>query len=106
MRLLIVLVLTGLALGAAGAAQASEAGDRCAGLKTFRLPHLEVEDARIVAAGPAGASQLPEHCLFQAVISRRTSKAGQRLGVGFELRLPTDWNGRFVFEGGGGLDGS
>ena len=105
MRLLIVLVLTGLALGAAGAAQASEAGDRCAGLKTFRLPHLEVEDARIVAAGPAGASQLPEHCLFQAVISRRTSKAGQRLGVGFELRLPTDWNGRFVFEGGGGLDG-
>lgn len=25
--------------------------------------------------------------------------------MGFELRMPTTWNGRFLFQGGGGLDG-
>ena len=111
MRLLVVLFLAWLA---AGAAQASETADRCAALKAFAWPHLQVEDVRLVAEGPLEASgtgppavdvRLPEHCLFRAVISPRTSASRQRLGVGFELRLPTSWNGRFVFEGGGGLDG-
>ncbi len=114
MRLLIVFMTAWLALGAAGAARASEAGDRCAALKAFAWPHLRVDEAQLVPEGPAQAPRagppmssimLPEHCLFRAVISPRTSKAGQQLGVGFELRLPTAWNGRFVFEGGGGLDG-
>ena len=114
MRLLVILAAAWLGLGAASAARASEAGDRCAALKAFAWPHLQVEEARLVAAGPAAAApggppagdvQLPEHCLFRAVISPRTSAAGQRLGVGFELRLPVAWNGRFLFEGGGGLDG-
>ena len=114
MRLLIVLLLTGLMVGAAGGARASEASDRCASLKAFSWPHLQVEESRLVAEGPVESStgaralaglRLPEHCLFRAVISPRTSAAGQRLGVGFELRLPTAWNGKFLFEGGGGLDG-
>ena len=113
MKTLTLLVTAWIALAAAGAAHASDTGDRCAALKAFPWPHLQVEEARLVAAGPAdGATgpsmqpaQLPEHCLFRAVISPRTSAAGQRLGVGFELRLPVAWNGRFVFEGGGGLDG-
>jgi feruloyl esterase len=113
MRSLIVLVLAWMAFGATGA-HASEAGDRCAALKSFPSPHLQVEEAGLVAAGPAEGPSgppstqtvlLPEHCLLRAVISPRTSASGQRLGVGFELRLPTNWNGRFVFEGGGGLDG-
>ncbi|HEY5409800.1 MAG TPA: tannase/feruloyl esterase family alpha/beta hydrolase [Caulobacteraceae bacterium] len=114
MRLLIVVVLAWLACGAGAAAQANETANRCVGLKAFAWPHLQVEEARLVAAGPAPSPggptppqdlQLPEHCLFRAVISPRTSASGPRLGVGFELRLPTAWNGRFVFEGGGGLDG-
>ena len=114
MRLLVILVLAMLTGGAAGSAQASETADRCAALKAFAWPHLQTEDVRLVAEGPMEASgggpparsvSLPEHCLFRAVISPRTSASGQRLGVGFELRLPTAWNGRFVFEGGGGLDG-
>ena len=27
------------------------------------------------------------------------------MGIGIELRLPLEWNGRFLFQGGGGLDG-
>ena len=110
MRRLIALIAA--MLGFAGAAHAAEPGDRCAALKGFVWPHLVVEEARLVPAGPADVPReappgtaLPEHCLLRAVISPRTSPAGQRLGVGFELRLPSDWNGRFAFEGGGGLDG-
>ena len=39
------------------------------------------------------------------MLAARTGAAGQRLGVGMELRLPLEWNGRFLFQGGGGLDG-
>jgi feruloyl esterase len=64
----------------------------------------------IVQAGPeqipGGASlQLPEHCLYRGTLAPRTGTDGQRFGIGFELRLPTQWNGGFVFQGGGGLDG-
>ncbi len=112
MKFLIAAAVTWMAL--AGQALAAEAGDRCAALKAYPLPHMQVEEPSLVAAGPAQGPvglpgspviSLPEHCLFRAVISPRSSAAGQRLGVGFELRLPTSWNGRFVFEGGGGLDG-
>ena len=114
MRLLIVAAVACLSWTVAGPALAEDAGDRCAALKSFAMPHLKVEEARLVAAGPAEAAggppgavsvALPEHCLYRAVISPRTSASGQPLGVGFELRLPSAWNGRFVFEGGGGLDG-
>jgi feruloyl esterase len=110
MRLLIT--VASLLLAVSGAAHAADGADRCAALKAFAWPHLKVEEARLVPAGPAdppgeapSGTRLPEHCLFRAVISPRTSSSGQRLGVGFELRMPTDWNGRFAFEGGGGLDG-
>lgn len=105
--------LTALALLAllGGSAEAAESADRCEALKRFAWPHLVIEEVRLMPAGPADSpeaapgTRLPEHCLFRAVMSPRISAAGQRLGVGFELRLPTDWNGRFAYEGGGGLDG-
>jgi feruloyl esterase len=31
---------------------------------------------------------------------------GQTYAIKFHLRLPTAWNGRFVFQGGGGTDGN
>jgi len=60
-------------------------------------------------SGPAGENRpgfLPAHCLVRGVIGRRPSTIpGNTLGVGFELRMPDDWNGRFFFQGGGGWDG-
>ena len=89
---------------------------RCRALRSFALPQLVIEQARMVAAGPAqslpgeaaaatGAKLLPEHCLFIATLAPRTGAQGQHLGIGIEVRLPVSWNGRFAFEGGGGLDG-
>lgn len=89
---------------------------RCRALRSFEWPQLEIQEARVVPAGPVGASPdgsagpapetlLPEHCLFVAILGPRTGAQGQHLGIGIELRLPVNWNGRFAFEGGGGLDG-
>ena len=36
----------------------------------------------------------------------RTGANGQHYAIRFHLRLPTAWNGRFFFEGGGGSNGN
>jgi feruloyl esterase len=39
-------------------------------------------------------------------IDERTGEDGKPYAIGFRLRLPTAWNGRFLFQGGGGTDGN
>ena len=51
------------------------------------------------------ATKLPAYCRLDGVIDRRMG-AGATYGIGFALALPEDWNGRFLFQGGGGLNGS
>ncbi|MGH8220126.1 MAG: tannase/feruloyl esterase family alpha/beta hydrolase [Steroidobacteraceae bacterium] len=109
----------GAAGGAVGGEQSTAMGSgqaRCQALRSFAWPQLVVQEARVVSAGPpapspegsagpAPGTRLPEHCLFVATLRPRTGAQGQHLGIGIEVRLPLDWNGRFAFEGGGGLDG-
>jgi feruloyl esterase len=40
------------------------------------------------------------------VIDRRTGGDGKPYGIGFAITLPDDWNGRFLQQGGGGLNGN
>jgi poly(3-hydroxybutyrate) depolymerase len=55
-----------------------------------------------VAGKPVGA-----HCLVTGQLQRRTSPVdGQAYAIGFEMRLPTNWNGRFFYQANGGVDGS
>jgi hypothetical protein len=49
---------------------------------------------------------LPAHCVVDGEMERRTGHGGKPYAIGFSLALPTDWNGRFLFQGGGGLNGS
>jgi hypothetical protein len=60
------------------------------------------------AGGPApAATNLPAYCRVDGVIDRRTGvPAGATYGIGFALALPEMWNGRFLMQGGGGLNGS
>ncbi|MDP9900653.1 tannase/feruloyl esterase family alpha/beta hydrolase [Variovorax ginsengisoli] len=66
-----------------------------------------------VVAMPAGnvtvgntAMAAPAHCLVQGRMNERTSPVdGQRYAIGFEMRLPVAWNGRFFYQANGGLDG-
>jgi hypothetical protein len=62
-----------------------------------------------VPAGSLTVGGLPvrEHCLVKGEMHRRTSAVdGNNYAIGFEMRLPLDWNGRFLHQGNGGIDGS
>jgi pimeloyl-ACP methyl ester carboxylesterase len=72
------------------------------------LPNLKVSAAQTVAATTDGASpsdNYPEHCRVQGTINERTGSDGKPYAIGFELRMPTDWNGKFFFQGGMGNEG-
>lgn len=73
-----------------------------------------VVTAEFVAAGgvqlappaPVGATgPAPDHCLVRGRINERTGIDGKPYAIGYELRLPASWNGKFFFQGGGGVDG-
>jgi len=62
-----------------------------------------------VAAGTLAIAGAPaaEHCRVTGRLNERTSTVdGQRYAIGFEMRLPQAWNGRFFYQANGGLDGS
>ena len=82
----------------------------CRSLEHFAPPDFVIETLETVRSGtvkqaPSGVVELPAHCLFRGTLAPRTSSDGQHFGIGMELRLPLSWNGKFVFQGGGGLDG-
>jgi feruloyl esterase len=62
---------------------------------------------QITSATPMAVTPtLPEHCRVQGKINPRIGVNNTPFAIGFELRLPTRWSGRFFFQGGGGNDGS
>jgi feruloyl esterase len=72
------------------------------------LPGLVVASAVTVPAGTLTVAGLSvgEHCLLSGKLNERVSPAdGQTYAIGFQMRLPKDWNGRFFHQGNGGLDG-
>ena len=48
---------------------------------------------------------LPAHCELTGVTQERAGVDGQHYAIRFHLRLPLRWNGKFLFEGGGGTEG-
>ncbi len=76
--------------------------------RTFpRVENAEWSTATQLAVGATSAPiEAPEHCLFRVMIDARPSGIdGMSYGTGIELRLPANWNGRLLFQGGGGLNG-
>ncbi|MDM0012383.1 tannase/feruloyl esterase family alpha/beta hydrolase [Variovorax sp. J22P168] len=68
---------------------------------------------RVVALPPGpvavGNAQMPApaHCLVQGHLQQRVSAVdGNTYAIGFEMRLPVEWNGRFFYQANGGLDGA
>ncbi|MGE8158549.1 tannase/feruloyl esterase family alpha/beta hydrolase [Paraburkholderia sp. NPDC080076] len=62
-----------------------------------------------VAAGTLKVAGKPiaEHCLIQGSMNQRVSSVdGKTYAIGFEMRLPIAWNGRFFYQANGGLDGN
>jgi hypothetical protein len=99
------LVLGLLGLCGSAAAAPSVSGERlfCSELlQSFGYAEAKLTSAAVVA--PTAA--LPEHCLVRGKLSERLSPVdGQTYAIGFEMRMPTRWNGRFFYQANGGLDG-
>ena len=89
----------------------ARAEDRCAGLARLSSDDFRVTDAELVPAGPAPAFKydpaltLPEHCRVRGSFGERKGVDGRLYEIRFELRLPSQWNNRFLFEGGADMDG-
>ena len=60
-------------------------------------------------AGRGGAPllpALPAHCEVLGEMQGHKGPNGQTYTIKFHMRLPAEWNGRFVFQGGGGTNGN
>lgn len=90
--------------------------EACHRLAALANARLVITMAQWIPAGPLKGPpmpflqmlahvRLPAHCLVRGVLDPRTGVGGVKYGLGFELRMPGRWNGRFLFQGGGGLDG-
>jgi hypothetical protein len=82
----------------------------CTELATrINYPEAVITAASSVAAGTLtiGGKPVGAHCLVTGQLQRRTSPVdGQAYAIGFEMRLPSNWNGRFFYQANGGVDGS
>jgi hypothetical protein len=77
----------------------------------FSFTNTTVTSAEAVAEGTLaiGPTSVPvsAHCLVKGEMHRRVSpQDGKSYAIGFEMRLPNNWNGRFFYQGNGGIDGS
>ena len=80
----------------------------CEGLSAqFSHAGTRLESAAPVAAGPVlqGGPAATAHCLVKGKMNERKGSDGQDYAIGFEMRLPQQWNGRFYYQANGGIDG-
>jgi len=86
----------------------------CATLATeFNYADTTIISAELIPAGDVeyDAGEIypsPSHCLITGKMNERTGigmDGDAEYAIGFEMRLPSDWNGRFYYQANGGLDG-
>jgi feruloyl esterase len=79
----------------------------CAALVGAMLPAAPAKTAIVWANYRAATASLPSHCEIKGTINAgRQGVDGQIYATKWHMRLPVDWNGRFYFAGGGGINGS
>ena len=81
----------------------------CTDLNTrFSFANTTVASAETVAAGTLtlAGKAIAEHCLVKGSMFKRTGADSKDYAIGFEMRLPKDWSGRYFYQANGGLDGS
>jgi feruloyl esterase len=112
--------MTVLAVNQASAESTIAPATKCEALVGLSFPGstIVIEKTEAVAEAPAGTVQVrppdpatvgvavPANCRAQGVIDRRVGGDGKNYAIGFSIALPDRWNGRFLFQGGGGLNGS
>jgi len=87
---------------------------QCEAMTGFTLRGYDVKvtsaqwSANRTVRGPFGGpgTELPPHCHVEGVIDQRTGVDDVEYGIRFAVNMPDDWNGRYLFQGGGGLNGT
>ena len=102
----LVAVLVALAANAVGidrvaAQQTAPGAAACTALDAGMFTAV----ATLTTTYDAGSAAQPAHCVVRGSVAPRTGVDGKAYETRFELRLPTDWSGRFLYQGGGGNDG-
>jgi hypothetical protein len=72
------------------------------------LPNTQITVVETIASGTLsiGGQPIAEHCRVIGKMDERISAIdGKTYAIGFEIRLPKVWNGRFLHQGNGGIDG-
>ena len=90
------------AVAAAHAQAQSDLSCDAASFARLGLSATRIVSAAVVNDDPrAGA-----HCVLRAAVNERTGTDGKPYAIGFEMRLPERWNGRYVHQVNGGNDGA
>jgi pimeloyl-ACP methyl ester carboxylesterase len=75
--------------------------------KAEQVPAAAAGTVRLSPVSPATLGvPLPSYCRVDGVIDQRTGVGGKTYGIGFAIALPDNWNNGFLFQGGGGLNGT
>lgn len=82
----------------------------CANAAALAGPGMVLTGEAVAAdtVRPPGATagpMLAAHCRVTGRMAERVGQDGKPYHIGFELRLPNAWNGRLLYQGGGGNDG-
>ena len=75
----------------------------------INFANTTITAANTIAAGTLTVAGAPvrEHCQVTGKMFQRVSTIdGKSYAIGFEMRLPMAWNGRFFYQANGGIDGS
>lgn len=94
-----------------GAATGATFSGDCATLTPMLtgLANTTITAATTVPAGSLTVAGTPiqEHCRLVGKMNPRTSPVdGNSYAIGFEIRMPKSWNGRFFYQANGGIDGN
>jgi pimeloyl-ACP methyl ester carboxylesterase len=116
MRVFALLAATAaVAFSCPAAAKTAAPLARCAAIRGMAIrPGVTITSAVHLAASPAKPSAgqapptpaLPAHCRVEGTIDPHKGADGKAYAIGFAIALPDSWNGRFLLQGGGGLNGS
>jgi feruloyl esterase len=69
-------------------------------LNALQIKYLDVTSATLVAS----ANGVPEYCQISGNVTTHGEGVGKG-SAGVQISLPSNWNGKFLFMGGGGFDG-
>jgi feruloyl esterase len=80
-------------------------------LNKFNFPNTNLTESTFISEGEecsrGSCTPVPNHCKVRGVMNERIGAIdGKPYGIGFEMRLPTDWTGRFFYQANGGVDGN